>query len=179
MAKARAPRARYTPEDDVLIKRLYKQGWSSYEMSYRLHQSSGRVATQTAIGQRVAHLLAADQLESRGYGKRSITTEAVGWYNKEFGTEIGPGSMLELSEMKAAKKRNGHKNGKRLTSREVVGFSKLKGTDEPQLTYTVTMLRLHKQQPDILGNFLSLLETAVNEGKTAPDVLDDLRMALA
>lgn len=187
MAKEKQPRgSRYTPEQDALIRKLSNKSWAAYEISYRLFQLTGEARTTLAVNQRRMHLIANGTLEKRESSKRCVTSEALNWYNKTFKTKFGPAPMLELVEEKprtvhSAKQRKTEKiNGNGfniLSAREVIGFTKLKGADEPNPTYTVILLRLQRKSPDTLNLFQHMLETGVEDGKTAEDMIEELRLA--
>lgn len=186
-------RVRYTNEEDALIKRLGQKDWSAYEVSYRLYKQLGSLREQDAVGQRRTRLIAQGDLTSRPPGKRFVTKEALDWYNKMFGTDVKPCPMLSLSEEKphtknsAAKRKvkadrpsllkNGHSKNNGISRLEILNFTKAKEDKGPRPTYMVKALRIQRHDPDILGLFQDFLETAVAEGKTAVDVLDDLKLA--
>lgn len=191
MAKQQ-PRARYTPEQDSIIKLLNGKDWSSYEVAYRIFQKTGEVRSTLAINQRKMRLMQDGSLKSRGPGKRFATKEALDWYNKQFKTEIGPAPMLELTEDKPrlrngsngtkkrrSKKTNGKANGHSLTSREIVGFTKSKGHNEERLDYTDLIVATKRTQPDALGLFADILRTGIDEERTAVDILRNVERAIA
>jgi len=187
-AKPVVARVRYTPEEDALIKRLGKKDWATYEVSYRLYKQFGSLREHDAIGQRRTRLIAEGNLTSRPLGKRFVTQEAMDWYNKMFGTSLKPCPMLSLSEEKPHTKNSAArrkvkadkpellKNGS-VSRMEILGFTKAREERGPRPTYMVKALRIQRHDPDILGLFRDFLETAVSEGKTAVDVLDDLKLA--
>lgn len=177
MAKTtRSTRERYSPEHDALIARLYKRDLSFIEIAYQLHEKFGAERKAEAVSQRKIRLVADGAVENRGKGKRFATQEALTWYNRTFKTDFGPSRMLVLVDRTvkdSKRKRNGHANG--TSVRELIGFSREKGAREPQVTYPVALVRLHRSNPDILGMLKTLLEVGVGENRTAPDMLDDLR----
>lgn len=184
MGEQREPRARYTPQHDELIKKLYLEGWSQWEIAYRLSEKFEINRRGSAVGQRIM------RLHSEGLGKKqastsSITQETIDWAKKTFDTELEPSAQMRLAEVHPRKKHKKRQHSKStvkrngVTARELLGLTKTKGSHEPQPSYAVFILRAERKDPQLLNLFEGLLETAINEKKTAVDILDDLRLARA
>lgn len=158
----------YTTDENKLIKKLNNKGWSVYEIVYQLHQA-GTERTALAIRAKIS------TDESCGYdgAKRFITKEALDWYRKHHDSSLQVASRLELAEPESTLT-----TGRRpkTSSREILGFSK-KHHNEPSPTYTVLLLRTQKQRPEALTLFQDLLGRAVAEGRTAHDMLEELKAA--
>jgi len=175
-------RAKYIPAEDVTIKRLYKKAWSIIEIAHCLHKEHGSMRTPVSVQQRLTKLSADGQIEVIGRSSiRFVTAEALAWVDATFNLSHRLSHQLELREHAPSEKKKKHTerakagNTKKSTVREVLGFARLKDKNEPNPSYAVLTARLARSGDSLLM-FQSLLETAVSEGKTAIDVVDDLRL---
>ncbi len=160
MSKAtRGERIRYSAEEDKIIKHLAKQDWALFQVSYQIHKELGLERDVEGLSRRRMRLNGLGELTYNKGGKRFVTKVALDWYNRTFGTDTSPSGTLELVEQKAPRSRQ---------TKEVVGFSK-------QPSYPIQLVRLHKQPPEVVDLFRSLLQAGINEERTALDIAEDLR----
>jgi hypothetical protein len=178
--KTKPKKAAYTQAEDDIIKRLYRKAWSKFEIAYRLNTDCSTSRSILSISQRTSVLIQAGEVEGIERGKRFVTQEALDWVNKVHKLKQKPSRGLDLREHKTGPWAKGKKakgnDTKKASSREVLGFTKTKHKDEPNPSYAVKAVRMAKMDGDPLNMFRDLLESGVAEGKTAPDILDDLRL---
>ena len=179
MGKLKTNKARYSADEDAVIRRLYVKGWSKFEIVYRLHAECQSTRTILGVSQRISVLLQDGKLKAIQRGKRYATQEALDWVNKTYSLKEKPSKSLDLREHKTGTKAKGKAKGsttKKSTVREVLGFSRVKEPNEPNPSYMVKAVKMSQMSGNPLGMFRDLLESGIAEGKTAPDILDDLRL---
>lgn len=173
MSKSSVGRARYTDAEDKLIKQLSSKWWSNHEISYQIFNKLGVERQSEALTQRRVRLIKQGYLEAMGPGKRYATKEALDWYNRRFGSDVGPSCFLELTEHKVRAKEPSGRKESGTRDRLVVAPESTSGS------YTAQLLRIQRSSPHLLQLFRGLLEAGANESKTAPDIIDDLKEASA
>lgn len=165
----------WTPEEERALARMYRERWSNFEAAYRLHKGFGTVRSNVALKSRIKRLGVADN--TRRGGGTYVTTEALAWYNQTFSEAKAPGKRLHLAESPdRANSTKQVRKSKKTRARDVVGLAELKHENEPNPSYTVLCARLAREGSHTLAIVLTLLESAVDEGKTAPEVIDDIRL---
>lgn len=174
--KKQITRKKFTPPEDTLVIRLNKSRWSKVEIAFRLFEMSNHLRSPEAIQGRMSKLAGMGRLKSVGKNTiRYATQEALDWCKGKF--KGVNGSRLEITEeMPSVKPPTKRKPEKKAKAREVLGLTRAKGTGEPNPSYTAKAVLISRMEGDPLGLFRDLLESAVAEGKTAPDIIDDLRL---
>lgn len=166
----------YSNQEDQVIAKHYKGSWSMVEIAYQLHKQCKTLRSPAAINKRLVIIRQEKNIDKLKHGPRYITQEAIEWSHQTLKHECVPSNTLRLREHRN-KSINGHGKLKKSKARELIGLTKTKGSDEPNPSYTVLTSRLVKSGDlDTLHLFQRLLETAMAEGKTVIDVVDDLRL---
>lgn len=196
----------YSEEETILIKKLHPKLWSGHEIAYQLHLLFGTKRTPQGIKGLKQKLIAKGELAHIGKGRRYVTREALQWCNKTYNLSAEPASCLQVVEGGPKKlgrplgSKNGHTNGRNNVRTNGNGNGHSNGHSkglsaeaiqqiarEPAFikgSYTTKLLSLAASKPeqlikkaDFLGLYRSLLESAVDESRTAIDMLEDLKAA--